>query len=85
MQHSLESKPSNLLISNGKIIEEIIKDKNFKKCISNIVEKYGSNNNEFIFDSGTDKYFPLAFSESDLYFSLNKVYLFVKGKKENGK
>lgn len=85
LQHSLESKPSNLLISNGKIIEEIIKDKNFKKCISNIVEKYGSNNNEFIFDSSTDKYFPLAFNESDLYFSLNKVYLFVKGKKENGK
>ena len=85
LQHSLENQPSNLLIFNGKIVEEIKKDKNFKKCISNIVEKYGSNNNEFIFDSDTDQNFPLAFSESDLYYSLNKVYLFIKGKKENGK
>ena len=40
---------------------------------------------EFIFDSSNNKNFPMAFSESDLYFSLNNVSLYLKAKKENKK
>lgn len=83
LQHSLEKEPENLLIKEGKVIQKIINDNNFKENINNIIKEYGKSNEEFIFDIPNNKEFPMTFSESDLYFSLNNVSLYIKAKKEN--
>ncbi len=85
LQHSLEEKPNDLLISEGKVIEEIINDQRFKENINNIVKEYGKNSNKFIFDSEIDKKFPMRFSERDLYFALNNVGLYMIGEKQGEK
>ena len=85
LQHSLEKEPNDLLIKEGKVVREIIKDNNFKENINNIINEYGKEANEFIFDSSNNEDFPMAFSESDLYFSLNNVSLYIKAKKNNEK
>lgn len=85
LQHSLEKEPNDLLIKEGKVIQKITNDNNFKENINNIINEYGKNGKEFIFDSSNNKNFPMAFSESDLYFSLNNVSLYLKAKKENKK
>ena len=82
LQHSLEEKPEDLYFSEGKIIEEIKQQEQFQKIISEIIEKYG-NNNEFVFDSNEDKDFPISFSNRDLYFAINKTELKMIGKKQN--
>ncbi|MBR3697794.1 MAG: hypothetical protein IKM97_06040 [Clostridia bacterium] len=81
LQHSLEKEPNDLLIKNGKVVQEIVKDKNFQDNINNIIEKYGANRNEFIFDSTINSDFPMRFGESDLYYSLNNVSLYISGVK----
>jgi len=53
--------------------------------INNIIEVYGKNCNEFIFDSNVDDRFPMSFAESDLYFAIHEIELKLKGKKQNGK
>ena len=85
LQHSLEKEPTDLILNNGKVIQCIIKDKNFKNNINSIIEKYGKNNNEFTFDSNIDDRFPMSFAESDLYFAIHDVELKVEGKKQNEK
>ena len=85
LQHSLEKEPTDLLIEEGKVIQKIINDNNFKENINNIINEYGKNNKEFIFDISNNEDFPMTFSESDLYFSLNNVSLYFKAKKENKK
>lgn len=42
LQHSLENKPENLVITEGKVVQEILNDKSFKKNINDIVNKYGN-------------------------------------------
>lgn len=84
LQHSLETEPNDLIITEGKLIKKIIEDQRFKETISNIVKRYGENSNNFIFSSEIDGEFPMRFSESDLYFALNNVGLYVSGHNENG-
>lgn len=83
LQHSLEEKPEDLVFTEGKIIEEIKKQEQFQKTISKIIKKYGSNNNEFVFDSNVDKDFPVSFSDKDLYFAINRAELKMIGRKQN--
>lgn len=85
LQHSLEKEPKDLIIKEGKVIQKIINDNKFKENINNIINECGKNNEEFIFDTPNNKEFPMTFSESDLYFSLNNVSLYIKAKKENKK
>ena len=85
LQHSLEEKPEDIVITNGRIIQEIINDESFKKNIKDIVNKYGENNNEFTFDSSEDNSFPMNFNDKDLYFSIHSAELYIKGKKVNDK
>ena len=85
LQHSLEKKPSDLLLNKGKVVQAIVEDKNFKKNINSIIEKYGNDRNEFIFDSDIDKSLPMRFGESDLYFAIHNTDLKVVAKKQNEK
>lgn len=85
LQHSLEKEPTDLLISKGKVVQAIAGDKNFKSNINNIIEEYGENCNEFIFDSNVDDRFPMSFVENDLYFAIHDIELKVEGKKQNEK
>ena len=85
LQHSLEKEPTDVLFSEGKVVQAIVEDKNFKSNINNIIEEYGKNCNEFIFDSNLDDRFPMRFGENDLYFAIHDIELKVEGKKQNEK
>ena len=85
LQHSLKENPKNLLISEGKIIDEIKKDNQFQENINNIVKKYGKNNNDFIFDSKATDDFPMNFNNNDLYFAIHSASLKVVGKFQDEK
>lgn len=83
LQHSLEKNPKDIYINDGKIVQAIIDDKNFKNNINNIIESYGKNKDEFSFDSNKDGNFAMSFGESDLYFAIHNTELRVEGKKQN--
>ena len=85
LQHSLEKEPKKLVITDGKVVEEIIKDKYFQENINNIVKKYGNNCDTFIFDSKKDNSFPMNFNDKDLYFSIHSADLIIKGNKISNK
>lgn len=85
LQHSLEKKPENLVITEGKVIQEILNDKSFKKNINAIVSEYGNGCDKFVFDSLKDDSFPMNFNDKDLYFSIHSAELYIEGKKINGK
>ena len=85
LQHSLEKEPNDILITEGKIINEIKNDKHFKENINNIVKKYGNDCDEFVFDSDNDNNFPMNFEDKDLYFAIHSSDLYVIGKKVNKK
>lgn len=85
LQHSLEEKPTDLVFTEGKVVQAIVEDENFKANINSIIKKYGENCNEFIFDSNIDDSFPMSFAEKDLYFSIHDIELKVKGEKQNEK
>lgn len=85
LQHSLEKEPENLVITEGKIIQEIMDDESFKKNINNIINKYGKDCDEFIFDSFKDNSFPMSFNDKDLYFAIHSANLYIIGKKNNDK
>lgn len=82
LQHSLEKSPSDLLIKNGFIIDEIVKDNNFRNNIEKIINKYGKNKSSFIFNSDEDGNYPMTFKNSDLYFAINRAKIIVKGVKK---
>lgn len=69
-----------------KLREETLHRNIMRKNIRNILNEYGKGTNEFIFDSSKDKEFPMRFSEHDLYYSLNKVDLYIDAikKEKNG-
>ena len=77
--------PADVLFREGKVVQAIVEDKNFRSNINNIIKEYGKNCNEFIFDSNVDDRFPMSFAESDLYFAIHDVELKVEGKKQNEK
>lgn len=85
LQHSLEEKPEDLLFIDGKEVEDIINDKHFQDNINKIVQIYGENSSEFLFDSNNDDRFPMNFNEKDLYFSIHSADLIVIGEKREEK
>lgn len=85
LQHSLENKPEDLVITEGKVVQEILDDESFKKNINDIVNKYGNECDKFVFDSLKDDSFPMNFNDKDLYFSIHSADLYIKGKKANNK
>lgn len=85
LQHSLESKPKDLVITEGEVIQEISNNTSFKENVKNIVNKYGKECSEFVFDSLKDNSFPMNFNDKDLYFSIHSADLYISGKKSNDK
>lgn len=85
LQHSLERKPEDLVITKGRVIQEILEDKSFKKNINDIVNKYGDNCDKFVFDSLKDNSFPMNFNDKDLYFAIHSADLNIKGERFNKK
>lgn len=83
LEHSLTNKPKDLLITEGKIVEEIKNDAQFKKKINGIVKKYEKDGvGQFTTNSDESG---IIFDNSDLYFSIHKADVNVIGKKENEK
>lgn len=82
LQHSLKEKPEDLYIIDGKVVDEIKKDDQFKEKIIQIIDKYGDRKNEFV-AKGDD--ICISFNNKDLYFSIHSANMVVKGKKYNGK
>lgn len=83
LEHSLTDEPKNLVIKEGKIVEEIRNDVQFKEKIKKIVEKYGKDKDEFNLVDGDDT--NIQFDDSDLYFAIHGASIYVKGKKVNEK
>lgn len=65
LKHSLEEKPNNLYITDGKIIDDINEDNDFKKQIAKIVK---DNMIKTKFILGDQR---VQFNNSDLYFSIH--------------
>ena len=89
LQHSLEEKADDIVITEGKEIDIIKADESFKNVINKIIEKYGTNTDEFVFDSAeqldNEEKIIIEFKDKDLYYSIHKADLIVKGKKEESK
>lgn len=83
LEHSLTTKPKDLVITDGKIVEEIKNDSQFQKQLKEIVEEYGKETSEF--NTAEIKKLSLQFDNSDLYYSIHKADIKVIGKKENEK
>lgn len=83
LEHSLMLEPENLVIREGRIVEEIKNDAQFKEKINKIVEKYGKDNEEFDLVDGEDT--NIQFDNNDLYYSIHGASIYVKGKKVNEK
>lgn len=82
LQHSLEEKPKDLYIEDGKVINKIKRDNQFKEKINQIIDKYGKEKKQFI-AKGDD--ISISFKNKDLYFSIHSANMIVKGNKYNGK
>lgn len=78
IEYSLLKNPQDKLIEKGRIIEDIIKDENFKEkikvCILN-----NKNNNHFEITEG------LNYASNDLFLALNNTTINIIGNKENNK
>ena len=77
LQHSLKEKASDYLITDEKIINLIIKDKNFENKIKEIIDKYNKQSNFYI-PQGKES---MAFKNSDLYFAIHKANIEMKAEK----
>ena len=78
IEYSLLENPQDKLIENGKLIDDIIKDENFKEkikvCILN-----NKNNNHFEITEG------LNYISTDLFLALNNTTINIIGNKESNK
>ena len=68
LNYSLQEKPQDLHITEGKIIEKIKRDENFINKIEEIIEKH---KNKESFDMNNEE--PLVYKDLDLIFALNKT------------
>lgn len=82
LQHSLEEKPEDLVITEGKVVNKINDDEQFKEKLNEIVKKYGKNQNEFVAEGGDVDF---HFNSNDLYFSIHSADTVIKGEKKNDK
>lgn len=81
LQHSLEENPENLTITEGKVIEEIKNNSQFKEEIKEIVKEH-INESEFIAEGENVN---LHFKNKDLYFAIHSTNTKITGKKVNNK
>lgn len=79
LDHSLQEKPNDLTITEGKIIDTIKNDNYFKDKLNEIIKKYGNNDN---FNTGENNE-SLAFQKGDLFLALHNSYINVLGNKDN--
>ena len=79
LQHSLEENPENILITEGKVVDKINGDENFKKKIKEIVKKYGKSKKEFQIPDGIES---IVFKDSDLYFAIHRARMVIDAKKK---
>ena len=77
LQHSIKEKASDYLITDEKIINLIIKDKNFENKMKEIIDKYSKQQNFYI-PQGKES---MAFKNSDLYFAIHKANIEMKAEK----
>lgn len=82
LQHSLEEKPKDLHIIEGKVVDEIKKDNQFKEKINKIIDEYGKGKKQFI-AKGDE--ISISFNNKDLYFSIHSANMVVKGNQNNEK
>lgn len=83
LQHSMEKKPAEIIITEGKVVEEIKNDIQFQNKIKSIINKYGKDNTEFYANDKDD--IRIQFDDGDLYYSLHGGSVFIKGRKNNDK
>ena len=80
LEHSLTNKPKDLLISEGKIVDEIKNDFQFQQKIRDIVIEYGKDTSKFNTNG-----LKIQFDNSDLYFAIHGADINVVGEKINEK
>ena len=76
--HSLQEKPKDLVITEGDVIGEIIKNETFKIKINEIIKKYEK---QEYFTTGKEKE-SISFNSANLFFALHNTYLEVIGNKQ---
>lgn len=79
LDYSLQEKPNDLIITEGKIIDAIKNDNYFKDKLNEIIKKYGNNKN---FNTGENNE-SLAFQKGDLFLALHNSYINVLGNRED--
>lgn len=82
LQHSLREESENLLITEGKVIEEIKNDNQFKEKIEELIKKYGEGKKKF---TAKGQESSIHFNNSDLYFSIHSADAVIEGKKNKDK
>ena len=80
LEHSLTDKPKDLLITEGKIVDEIKNDSQFQQKLKDIVIKYGKDTAKF-----NTNVLKIQFDNSDLYFAIHGADIIVAGEKVNEK
>ncbi len=80
LEHSLTNEPKDLVIKEGKIVEEIKNDLQFQEKLRDIVTTYGKDTSLF-----NKKGLKIQFDNSDLYFAIHGADINVEGKKIDGK
>lgn len=75
---SLQEKPKDLVITEGDVIGEIIKNETFKIKINEIIKKYEK---QEYFTTGKEKE-SISFNSANLFFALHNTYLEVIGNKQ---
>lgn len=76
--HSLQETPKDLVITEGDVIGEIIKNETFKIKINEIIKKYEK---QEYFTTGKEKE-SISFNSANLFFALHNTYLEVIGNKQ---
>ena len=80
LEHSLTDRPKDLLITEGKIVDEIKNDSQFQQKLKDIVIKYGKDTSKFNTNG-----LKIQFDNSDLYFAIHGADINVAGEKINEK
>ncbi len=79
LNHSLQKKPSDIIITEGKVVEKIKENIYFKNKVNEIIKKYG---NKEQFNTGKNNE-SLAFESGDLFLALHNSYINICGNKQN--
>lgn len=76
--HSLQEKPDDMIISEGNVIDEIIKNEAFKIKINEIIKKYEK---QEYFSTGKEEE-SITFTSLNLFFALHNTFIEVIGNKK---